>query len=53
MVKVNGRAARGVLDNCFLEFKYAVLKRTPVNMLTVVLEPVSDLFLCLGNPKLF
>lgn len=42
MKKANGDAARGVLDNCFIEFKYAIIKKTPLNMMTVVIEKVSN-----------
>ena len=44
MTKVNGNAGRGVLDNCYLEFKYAIKKKTPLNMVTVVLERVRNSF---------
>ena len=38
MTKANGNGPRGERDNCHLEFKYAVMKKTPDDMLVVVLE---------------
>ena len=44
MTKANGSGQRGVRDNCHLEFKYAVMKKTPDYMVVVVLEEVGNSF---------